>query len=56
MSINRDKIREMQVAVLRRCEDRIKRAGYTPAKCYHEAGKTAPTRGITGAMRSRHGL
>ena len=56
MSVNRDKIREMQLAVLRRCGDRIERAGYTAADCYHEAGKAAPIRGVTGAMRSRHGL
>jgi hypothetical protein len=56
MPIDRDKIREMQLAVLRRCGNRIERAGYSPGECYREAGRAASTRGITGAMRSRHGL
>lgn len=56
MTIDRDKIREMQVAVLRRCGDRIERAGYTAAECYHAAGKGASTPGLTGGMRSKHGL
>ena len=56
MPIDRDKIREMQVAVLRRCGDRIERAGYTAAECYHAAGKGASTPGLTGGMRSKHGL
>lgn len=56
MPINRDKIREMQLAVLRRCGDRIERAGYTPAECYRVADQTTTTRGFTGGMRARHGL
>lgn len=56
MPINRDTIREMQLAVLRRCEQRIEKAGQTPDGCYREAGRGASTRGVTGAMRSRHGL
>ena len=56
MPINRETLREMQLVVLRRCGDRIERAGYTPGECNREAGKAATTRGITGAMRSRHGL
>jgi hypothetical protein len=56
MPIDRGKIREMQLAVLRRCGNRIERAGYTPADCYREASEAAPARGFTGAFRSRHGL
>jgi hypothetical protein len=56
MPINREVIREMQLAVLRRCEERIEKAGQTADGCYREAGKSVPTRGVTGAMRSRHGL
>jgi hypothetical protein len=56
MPIDRDKIREMQVAALRRCGDRIERAGQTADGCYREAGKSASTRGLTGGMRARHGL
>jgi hypothetical protein len=56
MAINRDTIREMQIAVLRRCGERIERSGYTAAECHREAGRCASTRGVTGALRSRHGL
>jgi hypothetical protein len=56
MPINRDMIREMQQAVLKRCEERIQRAGLTADGCYREASVGAPTRGVTGTMRSRHGL
>jgi hypothetical protein len=56
MPINRDMIREMQLAVLRRCEQRIEKAGQTAGGCYREAGKSTSTRGATGALRSRHGL
>jgi hypothetical protein len=56
MPINRDIIRELQLAVLRRCEERIEKAGQTSSGCYCEANKSVATRGVTGAMRSRHGL
>jgi len=56
MPIDRDKIRKMQVAVLRRCGSRIEKAGYTPAECFREASQAIPARGFTGALRSRHGL
>lgn len=56
MPINREMIREMQQAVLKRCEERIQRAGLTADGCYREASVSAPTRGVTGTMRSRHGL
>jgi hypothetical protein len=56
MAIDRNKIREMQLAVLRRCGERIERAGYTAAEHYREAGHCGSKRGVTGAMRSRYGL
>jgi hypothetical protein len=51
-----DLIRELQTAVLRRCEERIERSKKTGAGCYSEAGNTAATTGITGILRSRHGM
>lgn len=56
MPIDRDLIRELQCAVLRRCEERLKKTGRTSAGHYREAGKKAAERGVTGGMRSRHGL
>ncbi|NLX49232.1 MAG: hypothetical protein GXY82_05050 [Methanospirillum sp.] len=56
MPFDVDKIREMQLAVLRRCGDRIERAGYTPSECYRLADQRASMRGFTGGVRARHGL
>lgn len=56
MAIDRQKIREMQLAVLRRCGERIERAGYAPSECFQMANQEILKRGFTGAMRSRHGL
>jgi hypothetical protein len=52
----RDKIRELQGAVLRRCEERIERTGRTSVGHYREASRKEAERGVTGGMRSRHGL
>lgn len=54
--IDRDLIRELQNTVLRRCEERIARTGRSSISHYREAGRTTAERGITGGMRSRHGL
>lgn len=56
MAIDRQKIREMQLAVLRRCGERIERAGYAPSECFQMANQEISKHGFTGAMRSRHGL
>ncbi len=54
--IDRDLIRELQNTVLRRCEERIASTGRTSVSHYREAGRQVAERGITGGMRSRHGL
>jgi hypothetical protein len=56
VSIDRDLIRELQTTVLRRCEERIARTGRSSISHYHEAGRKTADHGITGGMRSRHGL
>ncbi|HOT93573.1 MAG TPA: hypothetical protein PK089_00055 [Methanoregulaceae archaeon] len=54
--VDPDPIRTLQEAVLRRCEERIARAGRTAAGCYHEAARRTATGGFTGGMRARYGL
>ncbi|MGD9936324.1 MAG: hypothetical protein AB7S61_02475 [Methanoregulaceae archaeon] len=56
MPVDRDLVRTLQEAVVRRCEERIARAGRTGAGCYHEAGRRTATAGFTAGMRARHGL
>ena len=54
--IHRDLIRTLQSAVLRQCEERIDKAGKTGVTCYHDAGYRATKTGVTGLIRTRHGL
>ncbi len=54
--IDRDLIRKLQNTVLSRCEERIATTGRSSISHYREAGRKAAERGITGGMRSRHGL
>ena len=56
MPPSRDLIRELQGAVLRRCEERIERSARSSVSHYREAGRKEAERGVTGGMRSRHGL
>jgi hypothetical protein len=53
---NVNMIRELQTAVLRRCEERIEKAGRSSGSYYHEAGRRGAEHGFTGGIRSRHGL
>ncbi len=56
MPVDRALVRTLQEAVMRRCEERIARAGRTGAGCYHEASRGTTPGGLTGGMRARHGL
>ncbi|HIH03599.1 MAG TPA: hypothetical protein HA263_07055 [Methanoregulaceae archaeon] len=56
MPPSRELIKEMQCAVLRRCAERIERTGRTSVGHYREAGRKEADRGVTGGVRSRHGL